>query len=104
MTMEALHDMIRNRMLNSIRLSSFRQVPWNIMRRVIGNAMTAYWTIRNDLVSEVDVLPEFLATFGFSQDVMDLEANMAIADDWDQVPNHSTHTTESCDLCTELAK
>ncbi len=103
-TIEALHDMVRNRMSNSLRYEPYRQVPWSVMRQVIGNSMTAYWTLRNDLVDKVDVIPEFLATFGFSEELMDMEATMTQADSWGEVPNHSSHKPETCDLCTELTK
>lgn len=99
-TMEALYDYLKRRLLGSIRRGVWSRIEWQDgMRIVILNGWMSYMIVKNQIEDPDDA---FVAAFSFSDQAIDLADRLIVADDWDEVPDHSDHEIGSCDLCLEL--
>ena len=101
-TMEALYDFIKWRMLGCIRPSHFRRVEWEGMHLLVKSGWSAYWKVRVDM--QETTTNEFMEVFGFSELAIQLADDLLLADTWEEVPDHSEHEIEDCELCKELSE
>lgn len=104
-TVEALWDMVRDRLWRTLRPSpAWKSLNWQTVQDILDTSVAAYtksmMLFRAAFGDRID--SDYMKYFQLSDAVWDALAEVTKATGWPSLKLHNDHNIDTCQLCTDL--